>query len=391
VARPRWLRREGWKWAFLALAVAAPIELVSYAAGLLLAGRGLVYRARVPQDYEEYLGARDTLLGWPSPAAPGSGEIDRSGSRLVPSFPDPDRTPCVALFGDSFTFGFEVPPEHAYGNVLAELLGCRVANYGVGGYGTDQSFLRFRDRIRDGAPVAVLGHLAENAIRNVNRYRGFLTGLPHGFKPRLLLGERGELELVPLPTLTREQLADVDRRPELLPHEFFRPGGDSGVVALRFPYSRVLLGVPFHYRVRAQLAGRVSYAEFYAPDHPSGALPLTLAILEEFVRVAERRGQRGLVLVIPEQGALRELRESGALPYAPLTAALAEAGIATPPIAERMLAYLGGRDPCELFTSCRAGHFTREGYRLLAQIAFDFLRESGLPPPDARATGGGGS
>ena len=93
-------------------------------------------------DFDHYLQRRDPKLGWPLPAHIGAKDFDASGARPSPTFPKPGRE-CVALYGNSFTYGEEVGDADAWGNVLSGMLGCRVANYGVGAYGTDQALLRF--------------------------------------------------------------------------------------------------------------------------------------------------------------------------------------------------------------------------------------------------------
>ena len=56
----------------------------------------------------------------------------------------------IALFGDSFTHGDDVPVEHSFGQVLEQQLitagiPAEVLNFGVGGYGIDQAMLRFKE------------------------------------------------------------------------------------------------------------------------------------------------------------------------------------------------------------------------------------------------------
>jgi hypothetical protein len=373
------VREALWKYLVVALGVALAIELAALAAGGILARRGFVYAPVEVESYDEYLRKRDPLLGWPSPSAPGTGETDRSGSRLVPRYPDPQahRT-CVSLFGDSFTWGDEVAPADTYANVLSGLLGCRVANYGVPGYGTDQAYLRFEHRIRDGARIAVLAHWSEDIIRNVNQFRGFIAPKGVALKPRFTVDGGGRLVLVPIPELSREEFAEIDRRLELLPQEYFRPGGPSGVTALRFPYSASLLRLASHYRLRARLRGEPSYAQFYDSAHPSGALRVTVEIAKAFDAAARERGQEPLVLLLPDEKDLRQLRESGSLAYAPLAEELRRAGIETPDVASRMLDHLGAREPCALFTRCPGGHFAPEGHALLARIVRDWIVERGL-------------
>jgi hypothetical protein len=373
--------RDLWKYALLAALVLAIVEGFAFAAGRIIAARGLFYVPESEEGYDAYLERRDPLLGWPALDAPGKGEMDASGSRVVPSFPDPTTPSCVALFGDSFTWGDEVGPADAYGNVLAKRLGCRVANYGVGGYGTDQAFLRYRERIRDPAPVVVLGHFAENVIRNVNRFRGFLSGGRFGLKPRFLRGPDGALELLPLAQLSAAEYAELWRRPELLPNEYFLPGGAAGVTVLRFPYTLSLLRVLGHYRFRSTRDRMPSYAQFYEPGHPSGALPLTTAILVAFWREAQARGQTPVVALIPDEKDLVALQRSGRTSYASLEQALREQGVETPPVAEKLLEVLHGRVPCALYVRCGAGHFTPEGYAELARVIGDWIeaRAGGAP------------
>ena len=49
--------------------------------------------------------------------------------------------PCVYIFGDSFAHADEVEDGQAWSYILQNRLGCKVANFGVGGYGSDQSYL----------------------------------------------------------------------------------------------------------------------------------------------------------------------------------------------------------------------------------------------------------
>ena len=159
--------------ALLALTILV-VEGISFLAGIYLQPLGIFYKPIIADDYPEYLAIRDPVLGWPAPNTFGQdGERDAVGSRIIPLFPDPaSYSPCVALYGDSFTWSSEVDHAHAWSNVLSGLLQCRVANYGVGGYGTDQAYLRFLHNEKDVAPIAILNHLSENILRNVNQFRG---------------------------------------------------------------------------------------------------------------------------------------------------------------------------------------------------------------------------
>jgi hypothetical protein len=362
----------------LAAVVLIPVELMSFAAGSLLARRSLLYDPPRVDDYAAYLAKRDPLLGWSAPVNDTKrSEVDRAGSRLIPRFPDPATRSCVALFGDSFTWGDEVASDAAPSNVLSELLGCRVANYGVPGYGTDQAYLRYSLAVKDDAPVVVLGYFSENIVRNVGQNRGFRTNDGLSLKPRFVL-EGGELRLIPLPDLTYSEYLDLrSRAQELLPHEYFAPGGPSGLRSLRFPFTLSVIGAIGDDRILARLAGRPSYAAFYSPDHPSRALQVTEAIIQAFAREARRRGQKFLVVMIPDAKDVAWYRSHGSAPYAEITRRLAAGGVNVEDLADEFNTYLATRAVCEIYTRCDAGHFNKEGYRRLAEFIFARLRHNG--------------
>jgi hypothetical protein len=366
----------------LLLVMGALIEGLSYGAGRYLTRKGIFYEPQQVEDYARYLRERDPITGWPPPRATAEQERDETGSRIVPAFPD-TRDACVSLYGDSFTWGAGVDPEHAWGNVLARLLGCRVANYGVGGFGSDQAYLRFAHNARDTAPVVFLGHLSENILRNANQLRGLLySGTLYGLKPRFVLGPDGGLELVPLLDPSEAEFRDLVVHPErYLQHEFFLPGGPAGTACLRFPYTLSVLRVFRHFHVIAELRREPWHAAFYAPDHPAQALELTARILEAFDREARARGKVAVLAVIPTGLDLTYRRAHGRWVYQSLVDRVRERGLEVLDVGDAMLERIGERDPCAIFGAegC-SGHFGEEGYEILARVVRDHLEARGLVP-----------
>src|SRR6185312_6104743 len=110
----------------------------------------------------------DAKLGWIAPKL----FRETNGARISPD--NPSSPACLSLYGDSFVFGVEVSNTAAWGNQLAKKLNCKVLNFGVGAYGTDQAYLRFMANSNDPSGVVVLGILSENIVRNVNQNRAFL-------------------------------------------------------------------------------------------------------------------------------------------------------------------------------------------------------------------------
>ena len=141
-------------------------EILSYAALVLISKKYplLVYR-QGSFDAEKVSNNLDDRLGWGSDNVQAS-NTKVGGCRLL-------------LFGDSFveadTYkqisvnGLLVTPE----DYLAKLTGCDVLNYGVGGYGSDQAYFKFKKlldekKIRKNDYIYV-GHLSENILRNILR------------------------------------------------------------------------------------------------------------------------------------------------------------------------------------------------------------------------------
>jgi hypothetical protein len=365
-------------YAFLVLVVVSAVEGFSYITGKYLQERKIFYKSVPGGDYEGYLSRRDTLLGWPSPGVYGSGEYDAAGARVSPVFPNPDKQrACISLYGDSFVWGFEVNAEHAWGNVLARMVDCRVANYGVSGYGTDQAYLRFQNNSRDSARIAILGIMPENIGRNLSQFKDIIGPKEfYSLKPRFLLDESGDLRLIPLPKISVEDYADFVNRPELfLEHDYFTPGGPSRVGHFHFPHSLAVARVFGHLVVHKVIRGNhlvdIVYEDFYREDHPSRALPLMVGIVEAFKDECVARRRVPLVVIFPNHSSIATYQRKKEWEYRNLLEKLADKGIEVLNFGEAIGEYLGDRDPEELFKPL--GHYNEEVNRMVAESVFDRL------------------
>ena len=341
------------------------VETVSFVAITLIKPSGVFYDpSMVTQKYDEYLKKRDINLGWgPSPA---------DGTRHDPVFPI-DARPCLSVFGDSFTWSTEVADKDAWGSILAAKVKCRVANFGVGGYGTDQAFLRFRSLPPKGG-VVFLNHVSENILRNVNQYRNLLyPGHEFTFKPRFV-DRSGGVKLVPTPVVATSDIQKFLKDPRIyLANEYFLPGGPSGVQAIEFPYSLSMLkAILTNYHIHAKLTGIPRHADFYRPEHPAHGLEVTYGILRSFALEATARGQIPIVTLIPTCGDLKYFNATGVFPYGRLTKMIAAQGIRYIDFGEQIATKIKGSHPESLYHVC-SGHFNEAGNRLLAEIAFEYL------------------
>jgi hypothetical protein len=107
----------------------------------------------------------DTLLGW------RVGPSRRSTDGMYLSSAEGIRSPRVgiayaghptlheiAIVGDSYTFGLEVPFEDSWGSQLERALGTgyQTLNFGTDGYGVDQAYLRYGRDVRPWHPAVTI-------------------------------------------------------------------------------------------------------------------------------------------------------------------------------------------------------------------------------------------
>lgn len=327
-------------------------------------------------------GVADEELVWPAdPTAPPR---DRSGAKLNADYPEPGGA-CISAYGDSFVWGEDLPPADGWIEQLARRIGCRVANYGVSGYGTDQAYLRFHKTATDEAPVVMLGIFPENLMRNVNQYRAFLGWelQPSLLKGRFILSD-GKLAWIPRPHLGVEEVIALHRTPAtVLPHEYLLPDSRDGPVTLRFPYTLTLARLALRPGIREVILGKPLWSDYFSQSHPSAALPLTVALAEAFAREADRRGKRPLVIILPSASSFRGQARYGAFEYAPLQAALSAKRIDVIDTGSALLVALNGRSYCMLFAAPQtcSGHYGRDGGGLVATVVRDALVERGLIRP----------
>jgi hypothetical protein len=308
----------------------------------------------------------DGDLGWVTrPFAAWQGDryaADAEGARIAAPGHASDAMPGdvrVAVFGDSFTWGDGVDYADTWGAVLERTLRERgvpafVRNFGVGGYGMDQAWLRFEKEGPAWRPQhVVFGLQPENARRNLNMIRPLYqrnTGSPFS-KPRFLL-VHGELRLVNHPTLPPDALADLladfERWP-LAPYEAF--------------YTPVRRGPPGVPRLVTLLAARLA-----ASPHEMDALSpgteggdLVMAIVDGFAADVAASGARFHVLVLPPRALL-----AGREDPEPLRRSMAELSrrhhVVDP--SDALAAALRVQGPEAFFAD--GGHYAAEGHRIAA-------------------------
>ena len=364
--------------ALIVLVVLGCLETMAFLYTTYLAQRyGIIFYLPqlITEDYASYSERLNPVLGWPSPQV-----MQEERERIVKArttasdLKQVGGKPSISAYGDSFTAGFGVEPEDTWSNILSNSLGCRIENYGVPGYGTDQTYLRFHYNTDDKAEFILFGHLSENIQRNVNQLRNFLAPIFQcQTKPRFILEEK-QLNYVPIPPLSSQNYDKFINNPELfLKHDYFVPGGPSGAQKLEFPYTwSIIKAYKFFYD--RYILGYKSYLQFYRPDHPSRAFPLTMAIIKQFIKEAEQRGKHPILLIFPTDEDFRVYSKNHEFVYEPLIKELKKEHIEFIDLGSEMVKRLGNQNYMELFLGEKYFHFNEKGNKLIAQIIYDYFR-----------------
>jgi hypothetical protein len=244
----------------------------------------------------------DADIGWVHD--PDFPLLDRQGRRLAPDLP---AGRVVFAYGDSFVFGAGVGPGETFPHYLATMLGYRVQNYGVGGYGPDQAILRLEQDLRSGQrpDVVILGMPSENIARAVNILRKlYIPTVAAMLTKPAWVRENGEWRLVnPVPAwpptaeARGELLASLEKYDRWFAQNQKRP-------RYRFPYSLATV------RAFGFFGGAVlRWQELYQEER--GVDTLTF-ILSRFVGLSEQYGFQAVFVVVPMPADLIAIRDGKA-------------------------------------------------------------------------------
>jgi len=362
--------------------------LIAYGVGSWLQHKLLIHSEQMPtekvlvKNYADYLEKRDPLLGWPYLSQPGGTFFDSTGARHLPAFDNPQQfSPCLSLYGDSYVMGSDVTHEHAWANKLAEKLGCRVTNFGVGGYGIDQAYLRFERNHADPANLVILGHSSIDIIRNVNRLEDLLaTGQAFAFKPRFILDAKNQLQLIEMPKLSEEEYYHALglKQPLLqLEHENFQFDGLAGISRFHFPYIYTLFKSFGDFRFRAKRAGQSPYFEFYQPQHPTQSLELATALFQIFYQTALQRHQQPIIVFFANDSDMKFYRKTQQWTYQNLLNALDKLQIPYLNFGTILVERIGQQASDDFFKN---GHYNEQANQWVAEFIYAKIKDKVVLP-----------
>lgn len=373
-------------WGVMLLLVAATVEVGAYAvefASRRVFGEPIRRRSVILREQTERIAilldstrdsrqVLDSALGWryrPGFAS-ASDHLTMQGlrgNREYDSVP-PVGSIRVAAFGDSFVYGNEVSDDDAWCAMLERRSNdLEVLNYGVGGYGLDQAFLRFQNEGMALRPdVVLIGFAPDDLRRIVNVYRRFVSSLEWPLaKPRFVLQEDGRLMHVPNPL---PRAADYRR---LMDHPLaVRELGEFDAWYPSTIYEHPLYDVLASIRVTHAVWRRLSW-RLWDPDRllkggvfnpRSSAFVLQVAVLRAFTTAVRDSGAVPAVVLLPDRASVESVRRDGEPVYAPLRDALREHDVPIWDAASAFHAAPGATTT--LFAA--GGHYSPAGNEVLA-------------------------
>lgn len=318
----------------------------------------------------------DPFLGWTNrpntTSADGLYRANGAGIRADVEYdlcPQPG-TVRIALFGDSFTHGDDVPLQDSWAYQLEMHLNQRgikaeVINFGVKGFGIDQAFLRWQHQGRQYKPdIVVFGFQHENIRRVVNIVRYFYVriGRTPFFKPRFVL-EDDQLRLINSPTPLPEEIPDIIanfKDSPLAEYEYFF---DQDDYIDHWWLQSKLVGLLLDIVEEEPLDSRIFY------DFGSEPVQLALAIIEAFKNEVESQGATFMAVHLPHKYELSQTAGGRPFRYADILNNL-DANY-------HLMRTEGQFDLLRLDTYFQetTTHYSAEGYQVVAGVAADAIEQ----------------
>ncbi|RLE28082.1 MAG: hypothetical protein DRJ65_00825 [Acidobacteria bacterium] len=321
------------------------------------------------QNRDSVVRIYDPIVGWRT--RPGIERpmmtVSEAGFRGLRSVTE-ERPSCfrIVTFGDSFTFGAEVLDHEAWPYLLQSLLeraglGNEVLNFGEGGYGTDQAYLRWT---REGPlfqpDLVIFGLQPENAFRNLNVVRNLYFGSPLPFsKPRFVLHENQSLQLVNSPPVSPEGVWQAIENGSLLRHERYQSKSGRNWWA----NGRILA----LFRNQMYKNPRPCRVSGLFPE--TEAYRLMRALILRFRSEVIAGGTDFLVVHLPNKPSVNSMQP---LAYEPLLEELAEDGVVVRPESQ-----LRAIPPNDLWAGeGKGGHYSPLGNSIIAQFVANSIVSS---------------
>lgn len=352
-------------------------------------------REREGKNFDQF----DATLGWsirPNSYVVEEGtpyESNDIGVRATRSYtptPPPGITR-IAVFGPSFAHADDVALPDSWPYLLENSRpDLEVMNWGVGGYGTDQAFLRYTTQGALYKPhIVIIVYEEDNLRRNVNRYRPFVhpeTRLPLTKPVFILDGEDLTLLENPFRSLAALRSVALEHPSQFLdrvcPHDFF---------CVRERYEPLPLDGLFSYRMLRTLAfeirhqGTLPYLTSWQDSYEDPLqVEVTLRLLTLFAQTVRQNGAIPLVVVCAYRPTFETYAAGNPPMYQELIDRLRQRDI---PVLDLTPEFVAANQGSTDFTGYFApgGHYNEAGNRVVSRAVLNYLcREkmlTGCPSP----------
>jgi len=274
-------------------------------------------RALLAPDTTRLL-ALDSILGWRY-RSNHRDSVNQTNAEGVRSARPYARSPKpgilrVAVFGNSFVYCNEVKNEDSWPRLVEDLNpDVEALNYGVGGYGLDQAYLRFlAEGARLSPRVVLIGFTPDDLSRVVNVYRRFRSNREIPLvKPRYVLREDGALQLLPSPV---RRASDYDKyltTPDAVKElgrydQWYEPLVYEDPWYDYFASVRVVTAAWIGLRRRYFGSDRLVRAGVLNPSSP--AFRIQVALFQRFADGVRASGAEPIVVFLPDRAAVERAR-----------------------------------------------------------------------------------
>lgn len=342
-----------------------------------------------PANDDRYI-QYDPILGWsirPNAHAQQAGVTYTANSAGIRSLREyslekPVGVIRIGAFGPSFTHGDEVSDSDTWQAQMEQIRPeLEVMNWGVGGYGTDQAFLRYQTQgAAYGFDIVIIGFEEDNIRRNVNRFRPFFrtkTGLPLT-KPVFTDDSDQGFMLVENPFADVETLKTTITQ---TPNQFLDMVCKDDFYCDRARYELKPLDMFYSYRFLRTLMyemGRANQPQVSTFEDPY-VQRVNFLLLKAFVTEIVRQGAMPIILIFPERTSMEAHEHGQSTNYQTALIALKDAGL---PVIDLAPAFVHAKttENAEYldYYASDGGHYNALGNYIVGQTVLAYLCQQGI-------------
>lgn len=311
------------------------------------------------------------------------------GNREYPVDP-PDGIIRISTFGDSFTHCDDVKNEDTWQEQLSSAdPRLEVLNFGVGGYGLDQAFLRYKEEgITYHSHIVFIGFMDENIKRLVNIYRPFYyPGIPLT-KPRFCIqGDNLVLLQNPLARLNDSRML-LSKPKEILDklgkNDFhYQCSIKEGPFDFSPSVRLSKMGYHFVYQKYLELSDKSIFRKgFYNPE--SEAFKIGTKLFDEFYCTAQKNSSLPVIVLFPNKQDVERYLSHHIKIYAPLTQYFDSQGYRYIELLQAFDEYHTQSNVDNLFNGY---HYSPLGNLIVAKFILNYLKENRLTNPRKKGVG----